>query len=124
MKCDKSIQEFMYNNIILFGGNSIFPGMKQRLQMELIELTQNDKLNIVSPKCTFPTLKHEYASYQDKLPEREYTVWKGGAILSSLSMMDKLWITKQEYTDYQDSKLKSIPYSMLFHKYVYLIING
>ena len=32
-------------------------------------------------------------------PEREYSVWIGGSILSSLSTFQELWITKDEYDE-------------------------
>merc|ERR1712076_332813 len=32
-------------------------------------------------------------------PERKYSVWVGGSILSSLSTFQQMWITKQEYDE-------------------------
>jgi actin-related protein len=32
-------------------------------------------------------------------PERKYSVWIGGSILSSLSTFESMWITKAEYDD-------------------------
>jgi actin-related protein len=32
-------------------------------------------------------------------PERKYSVWIGGSILSSLSTFQQMWITKQEYDE-------------------------
>ena len=32
-------------------------------------------------------------------PERKYSVWIGGSILSSLSNFQCMWITKAEYDD-------------------------
>jgi len=32
-------------------------------------------------------------------PERKYSVWIGGSILSSLSTFATMWITKQEYDE-------------------------
>jgi len=32
-------------------------------------------------------------------PERKYSVWIGGSILSSLSTFQSMWITKSEYDD-------------------------
>jgi len=32
-------------------------------------------------------------------PERKYSVWIGGSILSALGTFQSMWITKQEYED-------------------------
>jgi len=32
-------------------------------------------------------------------PERKYSVWIGGSILSSLSTFQEMWITKDEYDE-------------------------
>jgi len=32
-------------------------------------------------------------------PERKYSVWIGGSILSSLSTFQQMWISKQEYDE-------------------------
>jgi actin-related protein len=32
-------------------------------------------------------------------PERKYSVWYGGSILSALSTFQTMWITKAEYED-------------------------
>jgi actin-related protein len=32
-------------------------------------------------------------------PERKYSVWIGGSILSSLSTFQSMWVTKQEYDE-------------------------
>jgi len=32
-------------------------------------------------------------------PERKFSVWIGGSILSGLSTFDKMWITKEEYEE-------------------------
>ena len=33
------------------------------------------------------------------IPERKNSVWIGGAILSSISTFDSMWITKEEYAE-------------------------
>eukprot|EP00484_Ammonia_sp_Unknown_P024671 CAMPEP_0197032830 /NCGR_PEP_ID=MMETSP1384-20130603/11401_1 /TAXON_ID=29189 /ORGANISM="Ammonia sp." /LENGTH=51 /DNA_ID=CAMNT_0042462541 /DNA_START=1 /DNA_END=156 /DNA_ORIENTATION=- len=32
-------------------------------------------------------------------PERKYSVWIGGSILSSLSTFDEMWVTKEQYDE-------------------------
>ncbi len=36
-------------------------------------------------------------------PDRKYSAWIGGSILSSLSTFQTMWISKQEYEEYGPS---------------------
>eukprot|EP01117_Protostelium_nocturnum_P018855 TRINITY_DN797_c0_g1_i3.p1 TRINITY_DN797_c0_g1~~TRINITY_DN797_c0_g1_i3.p1 ORF type:complete len:376 (+),score=72.11 TRINITY_DN797_c0_g1_i3:72-1199(+) len=86
MKCDSDVRKEMYMNIILSGGNTMFPGMAERLHKELIELAPpNTAIKVVA------------------IPERKYSVWIGGAVLSSLGMFLSLCIFKEEYDLYGPS---------------------
>ncbi|KAJ6251303.1 hypothetical protein M0813_15147 [Anaeramoeba flamelloides] len=81
-KCDSSIQSTLYENVILTGGNTMFRGLPERLRTELNTLTQKSMdVKIVAP------------------PERKYSSWIGGSILSSLSTFEQMWITKEEYAE-------------------------
>ena len=33
-------------------------------------------------------------------PERKYSIWIGGPILSSLSAFEQMWISKEEYNEF------------------------
>jgi len=47
----EELHELMYANIILMGGNTLFPGFKERLEMELRKLVPFEyKVNIHMPK--------------------------------------------------------------------------
>ncbi len=64
----------------------MFTGLAERLQAELTALAPA----VVKVKVLAP-------------PERKYSVWIGGSILSSLSTFQQMWISKQEYAEYGSS---------------------
>ncbi|KAJ6251304.1 actin-2 [Anaeramoeba flamelloides] len=81
-KCDTNIQSDLFKNIILSGGTTLFDGIDVRLQNELKTLTQESKtIKIFDP------------------PERRFSSWIGGSILSSLSTFEQMWIRKEEYEE-------------------------
>ncbi|UJG42245.1 MAG: actin family protein [Candidatus Heimdallarchaeum endolithica] len=80
--CDVDLRRDLYSNIVLSGGSTMFPGLKERLHKELTELVpETMEVKIIAP------------------PERRYSVWIGGSILSSLKTFTKLWVTKKEYKE-------------------------
>mmetsp|Transcript_17140 Transcript_17140/g.52082 ORF Transcript_17140/g.52082 Transcript_17140/m.52082 type:complete len:378 (-) Transcript_17140:373-1506(-) len=82
MKCDVDIRKDLYCNIVLSGGTTMFPGIGERMTKELTALAPSTmKIKVVAP------------------PERKYSVWIGGSILSSLSTFQSMWISKAEYDE-------------------------
>jgi len=84
MKSDVDVRKDLYSNIVLSGGTTMFPGMAERLTMEVQKLapqTMSSKIKVIAT------------------PERKYSVWIGGSILSSLNNFQTMWITKAEYDD-------------------------
>merc|ERR1711885_92385 len=82
MKCDVDIRRDLYTNTVLSGGTTMFPGIDARLTKEMTALAPASiKVKIVAP------------------PERKYSVWIGGSILSSLSTFQEMWISKDEYDE-------------------------
>ncbi len=82
MKIHPDIQKFVYGNIVLTGGNTMFRGFADRLQKELAPRTPPDmRAKVIAP------------------PERKYSTWIGGSILTSLSTFQDCWITKEEYNE-------------------------
>ena len=82
MKCDVDIRKDLYANIVLSGGTTMFQGIGERMTKELTALAPSTmKIKVVAP------------------PERKYSVWIGGSILSSLSTFQQMWISKQEYDE-------------------------
>jgi len=54
-------------------------GYVERLKSELGQALTNNNFNLVST------------------PERQYSNWIGGSIISSLSNFSYMWVTKQDY---------------------------
>jgi len=82
MKCDVDIRKDLYANIVLSGGSTMYPGIQERMEKEIRTLAPPSmKIKVVAP------------------PERKYSVWIGGSILSSLSTFENMWITKDEYDE-------------------------
>ena len=82
MKCDVDVRKDLYGNIVLSGGTTMFPGIAERLNKEVVALAPSSmKIKVIAP------------------PERKYSVWIGGSILSSLSTFQTMWITKAEYDE-------------------------
>eukprot|EP01125_Pyxidicula_operculata_P017825 TRINITY_DN6292_c0_g1_i2.p1 TRINITY_DN6292_c0_g1~~TRINITY_DN6292_c0_g1_i2.p1 ORF type:complete len:375 (-),score=58.68 TRINITY_DN6292_c0_g1_i2:89-1213(-) len=82
MKCDVDIRKDLYSNIILTGGTTMFPGMVDRIQKEIITLAPSTmKVRVFAP------------------PERKYSVWIGGSILASLECFGQMWISREDYDE-------------------------
>jgi len=82
LKCDVDIRKDLYANIVLSGGSTMYAGIQERMEKEVRALAPPTmKIKVVAP------------------PERKYSVWIGGSILSSLSTFDNMWISKDEYDE-------------------------
>merc|ERR1711992_202649 len=82
MKCDVDIRRDLYQNTVLSGGSTMFPNIDVRLSKEITALAPASiKVKVVAP------------------PERKYSVWIGGSILSSLSTFQEMWISKDHYDE-------------------------
>jgi actin-related protein/ubiquitin len=82
MKCDIDVRKDLYANIVLSGGTTMYEGISERLTKEVTNLAPNSmKIKVVAP------------------PERKYSVWIGGSILSSLSTFQAMWVKKEEYEE-------------------------
>jgi len=80
MKTDVDVRKDLYENIVLSGGTTMYPGINDRMAKELKALVPNSmQVTITAP------------------PERKYSVWIGGSIWASLSTSEEMWITKEEY---------------------------
>ncbi len=81
-ECDVDLRRDLYSNIVLSGGSTMFPGIKERLTKEIREqIPESVDVKIIAP------------------PERMYSVWIGGSILSSLKTFHRMWITRREYKE-------------------------
>lgn len=72
----------MFKNIVLAGGCTMFKGMKERMQKEVQAL---------APSNFVPAV--------DSPADRKHSAWLGGAILSSMSRFDSMFIKKAEYDE-------------------------
>merc|ERR1712083_338878 len=80
--CDIDVRRELYQNVVLSGGSTMFPGIQERVRNELTELSPASiKVRIVAPA------------------ERKYSVWIGGSILSSLSTFQEMWVARDEYDE-------------------------
>jgi actin len=82
MKCDVDVRKDLYANIVLTGGTTMFPGLRDRMQKEIEYLAPSSMhIKVIAP------------------PERKYSVWIGGSILASLSTFRQMWISCEEYEE-------------------------
>ena len=82
MKCDVDIRKDLYGNVVCSGGSTMYNGYAERVQKEIKALAPDSMtIKIIAP------------------PERKYSVWIGGSILSSLSTFEEMWIKKEEYDE-------------------------
>lgn len=81
-RCDIDVRRDLYSNVVLSGGTTMFKNLPERLGKELSNLAPA----AIKPKVVAP-------------PERKYSVWIGGSILSSLTTFQTMWITKKEYDE-------------------------
>ena len=82
MMCDTDIRKELFANIVLSGGNTLFPGMPERMQKEITALAPST----ITTKVIAP-------------PERKYSAWIGGSIYAALSTFKQMSISKQEYDE-------------------------
>ncbi len=83
-KSEVDVRKDLYQNIVLAGGSTLFPGLPERLTKEVQKLAPRNissKVKVIA------------------IPERKDCVWIGGSILSSISTFSCMWITKEEYQE-------------------------
>jgi actin, other eukaryote len=82
LSTDIDLRSMFYGNILVSGGTSMIGYFTDRLDLEIKKLApSNSKVKIVAP------------------PERKYSTWIGGSILSSLTTFQKCFISKDEYDE-------------------------
>jgi len=75
------IRRELFSNIVLSGGTTLFQNMGERMKTEMSNRMKNSKIKVIAS------------------PDRGFSVWIGGSILSSLSSFDVMWITREEYDE-------------------------
>jgi actin-like protein 6A len=82
---DVDLRKELYGNIVLSGGNTLFPGTPNRLTKEVGNiLSTAHKVKVVGGSS---------------LNDRRFGVWIGGSILASLGTFHQMWISKAEYEE-------------------------
>jgi len=82
MLCDLDIRKDLYENIVLSGGTTMFEYIGERMSEEITSLAPTSmEIKVIAP------------------PERKFSVWIGGSILSSLSTFSSMWIFKDEFDE-------------------------
>ncbi|KAF7289665.1 C2H2-type domain-containing protein [Mycena chlorophos] len=79
-----ALRASLLGNVLLSGGNTLFPGLANRLAAELVD--------VVSPDMRAEVNIHA-------LPERRYLPWIGGSIFAAQNTFDKACLTKAEYDE-------------------------
>lgn len=82
-KCDIDIRKDLYNNIIISGGTTMYPGFQERLEQDVRRLAP-------------PTMKIKVSAPKD----RGHSVFCGASILASLSRFKEMWISEEEWREY------------------------
>lgn len=69
MKCSTDFEKDFYSNILLSGGNTMVPGIGERMTKEIKTLAPptTTKIKVVTPS------------------NRDYSVWTGGSMIASMS---------------------------------------
>jgi actin-like protein 6A len=92
--CDSDLlirKDSLVSNVLVTGGNTLYPNFTERLQSEL---------NVLSPHGSNMRYKVVVAPTN---VERKYSAWIGGSILASLGTFQQIWVSKQEYEEHGKS---------------------
>jgi len=79
---DIDVRKDLGKNILMSGGSTMFEGIKERLEKEIINLAPQEAVIKVTAQA-----------------DRKYAVWKGGSTLASLSTFASSWVTKQDFEE-------------------------
>ena len=80
-KCDDDVRNDINESICLIGGNTLMKNFPEKLRMELSDNKDTWSFNL---------------SY---VPERQFSSWVGGSIMSSLDNFQYMWVTKEEFDE-------------------------
>ena len=83
---DDNLSTALHSKIVLSGGNTMFPGTKERMLKEVASLSplpskKKAVINIVAQE------------------DRSLCTWIGGSVLASLSSIKDMWVTSKEYQE-------------------------
>lgn len=81
LACPLDCRQSLLNYIVLIGGNTMFPMMKERLEQEINNLGVLSEVKVVAQ------------------PDREISAFQGGQMLATLGGFTKFMISKEEYEE-------------------------
>lgn len=86
-QCDIDLRKDLSSNIVLSGGNTLFPGFRERLQTEVANRFPGmfGHVNVIAP------------------PDRQNLVWMGGSVIASIDSFEPLWVTREVYEEHGPS---------------------
>jgi len=82
--CDIDLRKELFQNIILSGGTSLLKGLPERLEKDVkgrVEEAMKGEVKVIAS------------------PDRKFSVWLGGSILSSITTFATSWVTAEEYAE-------------------------
>lgn len=82
-RCDEDIEKDLFQNVVLCGGSSLFLKIRKKFEKELQSLAPTGKtVKVIAP------------------PERKFSSWLGGAILSSMeNFRTTMFVSKKEWNE-------------------------
>ena len=90
------VRKKLYNNIILSGASTMFPGYASRIEIELRKIYTDNNLKLAKDK----TIKIPIKIIDS--PRRKYSVFSGAAILSTtynVPQYEDYWISKKDWNE-------------------------
>lgn len=83
LRCTMDIRRPLFENILLAGGSTLFPGLEERVHNEIQTLAPGTvKVKIIAPN------------------DRHFAAWIGGSILTGLESFREMWITSVDYKEF------------------------
>jgi len=79
--CDDDVKKEINESICLIGGTTLLKNFPERLKLELSDNKDFGMYNMVPA------------------PERQFSAWIGGSIMSSLDNFQYLWVSKEEFDE-------------------------
>jgi len=85
-RCDVDVRKELYSGVLVTGGVSLIPNLRERLERELSDQVSSytARVKVASP---------------NPLVERKFSVFIGGSILASLGSFQQMWMSKMEYEE-------------------------
>jgi len=84
-KCEPHMKKKLLENVVVCGGNTLFPHFTDRIHNELLDLTpRNTRIRLISAP---------------EESERRYSSWLGGSILSALQAFQANWVSRKDFME-------------------------